>query len=341
MRTLLEARERRLGAGISPIAANARLGREAIRCQSGMIRLAFDSGALVTLEGPADLQILSGTRLRALRGRITALAKGDAKGFIVETPSSLVVDRGTEFGVEVDANGRTSVVVFEGLVDLSRLDSGEPSPDVKHLTRGEALRVDRHGTLSRIFAVGRHSGDGRWSTGPAPERDAVIRSVCDNLRGLDSSKYYQIVYRGLADDAPAYVDRPHEWNGLDEGGLPAFLDGADYVMTFNEDKWSNDLEITVEVSRAATLYVFLDNREKPPSWLLERFSDTGVNIGLDEGSWPDPSKFSAARGPGQSINQIFSVWKRAAGAGESIRLGSLAGGKNNRAMYGIAAVARD
>lgn len=146
--------------------------------------------------------------------------------------------------------------------------------------------------------------------------------------------------RGLDDDAPAYVDRPHEWNGLDSSGLPAFLRGADYIMPFNEDKWRNDLEITVELACSASLYVFIDNREKVPTWLAERFTDTGVDIGLDEGSWPDPSMFTTDRGPGLSINQIFSVWRRDVDQGESINLGALMGGRNNRAMYGIAATVR-
>jgi hypothetical protein len=77
-------------------------------------------------------------------------------------------------------------------------------------------------------------------------------------------------------------------------------------MTFNEDKWRNDLEINVEVACAATIYVFLDNREKPPFWLDEQFTDTGIDIGLDEGSWPDTSKYSVDRGAGRSINQFFS-----------------------------------
>ena len=63
--------DRRQGDGSAP---------RAIRCASGMLRLAFDSGAMVTLEGPADLRILSGMRLRAVRGRITARMKGRAQG---------------------------------------------------------------------------------------------------------------------------------------------------------------------------------------------------------------------------------------------------------------------
>jgi ferric-dicitrate binding protein FerR (iron transport regulator) len=337
--TLLEARDVVWGAG-SPIAVKARLSPQAIRCDSGVLRLAFDSGALVTLEGPADLRILSGKRLRAVQGRITARVEGATRGFAIETPSTLVVDQGTEFGVEVDASGKTGVVVFEGLVDLSRPKSAETPAEVKRLVQGEALRVDLDGVLSRIIAVERRPGDNEWSTGPSSDRDAVIRSVRDNIRGLDSSKYYQVVHHGLEDDAPAYVDRPHEWNGLDPSGLPAFLRGADYIMPFNEDKWRNDLIITVEVARAGSLYVFIDNREKVPSWLAEQFGDTGVDIGLDEGSWPDPSRFTTDRGPGLSINQVFSVWQRDVEQGESINLGALMGGRNNRAMYGIAATAR-
>jgi hypothetical protein len=168
----------------------------------------------------------------------------------------------------------------------------------------------------------------------------VIRSVRDNLRDPDNAMFFRIVPRGLVDDAPAYVDRPHQWNGLNSRGLPGFLRGADYVMTFNEGKGAKDLEITVELARKATLYVFFDDREKPPTWLSGRFSDTGVNIGLDEGSWPDPSKFSVARGPGRSINNVFSVWKRDMVPNEPIRLGAIQGASDRRAMYGIAAVAR-
>jgi ferric-dicitrate binding protein FerR (iron transport regulator) len=338
--TLLEAREVVWSPAMSPIIVNDRVSPRVIRCESGVLRLAFDSGALVTLEGPADLEILSGMHLRAYRGRITALVDGKAKGFTVETPSTNVVDRGTEFGVEIDASGRTGVVVFRGVVDLSNrkpaLDG--PSP-ITTLGQGEAVRVDPAGVQSRIIEVDRHArGDG-WSTGPSSESDAVIRSVGDNIRGLESSKYYQIVHHGLFDDAPAYVDRPHEWNGLDASGLPGFLQGADYVMPFNDDKWLTDLEITVDLARPASLYVFLDDREKPPAWLTGQFADTGVNIGLDEGSWPDPTLFQVDKGAGRSINHVFSVWKRVMDGPGSVRLGSLQEARNNRCMYGIAAVA--
>jgi hypothetical protein len=339
--SLVEARDVVWGEGEPPIAVGTRLGPRAIHCASGTFRLVFDAGAVVALEGPADLRILSGMRILAVRGRFTAHVDGRAKGFAVETPNTVVVDQGTEFGVEVDASSQTEVVVFQGLVDLARSGPADGPAPIKRLGRGEGMRVGSAGLLSRIVSVERRPGDDGWSTGPSSDRGAVIRSVRDNIRGLDSSKYYQIVRHGLDEDAPAYVDRIHQWNGLDPWGFPAFLRGADYIMTFNEDKTAPDLLVTVEMARAATLYVFYDTRLQTPAWLLERFTDTDILIGLDEG-WPGGRPQPVGRGKGASIDTVFSVWKCELGPDESITLGNLGEQENGvgNAMYGIAAMSR-
>ena len=340
--SLVEARDVVWGEGQPPIAVGTRLGPRDIRCSSGTFKLMFDVGASVALEGPADLRILSGKRILALRGRITAHVDGRAKGFAIETPNTLVVDQGTEFGVEVDASGQTDVVVFQGLVDLAHSEPADRPAPIKRLGRGEGMRVGSAGLLSRIISVERRPGDDEWATGPSSDQGAVIRSVRDNIRGLGSSKYYQIVRRGLDDDAPAYVDRIHQWNGLDREGLPAFLRGADYIMTFNEDKWRKDFSVTVALARAATLYVFYDTRLATPRWLSERFNDTGLLIGLDEGSWPGGPPQALGRGPGMSIDTVFSVWRCDLGQDETIDLGNAGAIENGggNAMYGIAAVSR-
>ena len=147
------------------------------------------------------------------------------KGFAIETPNTQVVDQGTEFGVEADASLATRVVVFEGLVELWQLKSTNNPTLIKRLSQGEAIHVGQTGHLSRIIAVKHNPGKQDWSTGPSSGQDSVIRSVRDNIRDLGSSKYYEIVPGGLDDDQRAYVDRPHEWNGLDPNGLPDFLRG--------------------------------------------------------------------------------------------------------------------
>ena len=182
--SLVEARNVVWAEGQAPIAVNARLKPQTIRCSSGVLRLAFDCGAVATLEGQIDLRLLSDTRIQVIRGRITTRVESPLKGFSIETPSTLVVDQGTEFGVEVDASGRTGVVVFEGLVDLSRPKSTENPSLIKRLSQGEGMRVGRTGDLSRIVAVNRRPGDQEWLTTRSPSRDAVFRSVSDNIRGL-------------------------------------------------------------------------------------------------------------------------------------------------------------
>jgi hypothetical protein len=328
--SLVEARNLVWAEGQAPIGANTRLKPQDIRWLAGTLKLAFDSGALVTLEGPADLQVLSSMRIRAARGRITAHVDGGAKGFSIETPSTVVVDQGTEFGLEVDASGQTGVVVFRGLVDLCPGSARSPAP-IRRLGQGEGMRIGRTGLMSRIVSVERRPDVDAWSIGPSADRDAVIRSVRDNIRDLGSSKYYEIVHRGLADGMPTYVDRLYQWKGLGPGGLPGFLRGADYIMPFNDDKWAKDLQITVELGPAATLYIFYDDRQAIPPWLAERFTDTGVDIGLDVSVSPTWHR---------NIRTFpFSVWKRDLERGETISLGAIELGAIE-AMYGIAAVPR-
>ena len=59
---------------------------------------------------------------------------------------------------------------------------------------------------------------------PADNYRPVITKVRDNLRTSDTKRYYEIVPRGMRENALAYVDRrEHEWNGLDARGMPAYL----------------------------------------------------------------------------------------------------------------------
>lgn len=331
--TVTEARSVIWAQGQRPLALNARIEAGELRCLAGRLRLAFDSGAVVTLEGPADLKIDSGMRIRAVRGRITAVVADRAKGFTIETPSAVVVDQGTEFGVEVDAAGQTGVVVFKGLVDLAQSASAfaDRAAPIKRLRQGEGLRVGRAGGLSRIFSVDRRSSDDDWSIGPSRDGDALIRSVRDNIRDLSSSNYYEVVHRGLADGKLAYVDRLYQWKGVGPEGLPDFLRAADYVMPFNGDKFTRNLQIHVEVARPATLFLFYDDRQQVPAWLAAGFTDTGVDILLDVAVAPTWKK--------KRRDFTFSVWKRDVEPGEPIVLGSIDVGVIE-AMYGIAAAER-
>jgi len=219
------------------------------------------------------------------------------------------------------------VVVYEGAVDLS-VRGAEKGKD-RRLTAGEALQIARNGEIGRITAVRSSSflpppdlldrGDGT---------SQLIGSVSDSLLSVETSKYYRVVGGGFTEDCRAYVDRLHEWNGLDSQGIPRFLRGGDYVMTFNDDKLRK-VQIALELSRPARVFVLMDDRVASPKWLSADFVDTGWDIGLDahivaaDESRFSPSQLSAKIGPGRSVDSVFSIWQQDVPAPAVIELGSL------------------
>ena len=110
-------------------------------------------------------------------------------------------------------------------------------------------------------------------------------------------------------------------------------------MPFNVDKNARDIAISVTLARPAILYVFFDHRARRPDWLTRQFTDTGWNIGLDEGKSPEKN-LTTRTGPGRSIDTVFSVWKRELDGPGTVTLGSMIDRNHGKAMYGIAAKAR-
>jgi hypothetical protein len=198
--------------------------------------------------------------------------------------------------------------------------------------------VNTGGAIDRIYEVRHDSARGGWTTDEDDFGASVFKSIRDNIPSAEVPTYYQITHRGLVEDCQAYVDRhPHQWNGLTGEGLPEFLKGADYVGTRNDYRYINEFSMTVELARPAMLYILFDDRVGAPDWLKEQFEDTGVDVGLDEGpAMPGTMHLTNAVGPGQSIDNVFSVWQRRCDRPGSVRLGAMGPQPGARAMYGIA-----
>jgi ferric-dicitrate binding protein FerR (iron transport regulator) len=318
-----------------------------LQLDNGAIELTFDAGAQVTIFGPADFEITSPTSIRCQRGRVTTLVGDRGKGFVIETPRAKVVDLGTQFGLAISDSGETEVVVFQGSVDMSYAPpTGGANSPPRRLNQGDALLLDNEGEFQRVMSVLRNDF---LTALDAPRRrppEPVIANVKDNIRTAEGVKAYQIVRNGLEEDAPCFVDRSHQWNGIDRAGLPPFLLGADYVMPFNDDKFVHTLELKLELLRPAYLYVFLDNNMEVPQWVRKDFVDTGVDIGLDGSKTQWHQANALAIGAGNSVDFPFSVWRRHVKTPGTITLGSVnppaigtrSAGFN---MYGVAAVAAD
>jgi ferric-dicitrate binding protein FerR (iron transport regulator) len=92
----------------------------------GLARLRFANGAEVTLEGPAEIELLSGQLCRLHSGSLVAHVPERAKGFTVLTKEATLIDHGTDFGISADADGRARVHVMNGEVEL-RHNRGGPA----------------------------------------------------------------------------------------------------------------------------------------------------------------------------------------------------------------------
>ena len=310
-----------------------------LEVESGRFAMEFENGVKFEITGPASCEIVSGMLVKLNSGQATADVPRWARGFTIETPDVEVIDLGTRFGVATSDAGKTDVVVFEGLVDLKSLRSTK-RPFKRRLTQGEAARIDRKGEIERIFQVHGESVGNNWSTANLPNQQAIITAVWDNFKSTKSVSYYQVVTGGFGEDAPAYVDHPHQWNAATKDGLPEFLRGADYVRTINDFRYHIQQVIHVEIARDSTLYVLFDNRTRAPGWLKEQFVNTTQQVGLDEDAWLGNPTFSVDVGAGVSIDNVFTVWSRPCSAGDVMTLGSMGAGGEARAMYGIVAVPR-
>lgn len=102
-----------------PSNASRAIGAGPLRLDEGHARLLFTNGVIVDVEGPADLRLLSVSRVICREGRLRTSAPKGAEGFCVETPRGAVTDLGTELGISVSRGGKTDVAVYEGQAELS------------------------------------------------------------------------------------------------------------------------------------------------------------------------------------------------------------------------------
>jgi hypothetical protein len=178
-----------------------------------------------------------------------------------------------------------------------------------------------------------------WTLKTVPYRP-IIRNVVET--GGDDSVNAPAQYTGqsfthpnlgairlgvFGEDAPTYRNRLHQWNSPSGTVLlPDYLVGGEYIMMLQENRDNASLQVDVEISEPALVYVLVDNRlgdtagGNPPdfsggamAWLIDNGWTpvmTGLNrnnvatlpdeVGVDEGG--------DGVGPGVALNQWASVY---------------------------------
>jgi hypothetical protein len=126
-------------------------GRHVLR--SGRMTLGLLSGVMLTLEGPADLELLSIDRVHCRRGKLRTSVPRGAEGFVVTTPGSAVVDLGTEFGLNVANDGKARVMVFKGEAEASVLNEAGAPVRSQQVNERRAFAIDpRSGQIEEAAA---------------------------------------------------------------------------------------------------------------------------------------------------------------------------------------------
>ncbi|MCA9238961.1 MAG: hypothetical protein KDA37_02125 [Planctomycetales bacterium] len=123
-----------------------------ISLESGVVELLLSSGAKVTIEGPARFEATSALEATLELGRIAAAAPRVARGYTVLTPTSELVDIGTQFGVLVDEVGDSELHVFDGDVVARSRGSALPG-ELIHARENEAMRFRSANAEPERFAA--------------------------------------------------------------------------------------------------------------------------------------------------------------------------------------------
>ena len=98
------------------------------------------------------------------------------------------------------------------------------------------------------------------------------------IAGLAAGASYMV---GLfKEEAPAYVDRNHQWNGATATLLlPSYLVGHEYIMSGNDNRDNTNYNLSITLSQDALVYVLVDDRvgdgdnTNPPNFTLDRTGD--------------------------------------------------------------------
>jgi len=113
----------------------------------GMLEMQFQTGATALLEGPVVFLVNDQQRMQLQYGHCSVHAPAGAEGFVVETPLTQVIDRGTRFSVEVDETGQADVQVLEGLAEVRPTVRAQNFPTTT-LKGGSARRYALDGQLT-------------------------------------------------------------------------------------------------------------------------------------------------------------------------------------------------
>ena len=198
-----------------------------IRLNGGVIGLSCDSGVEVTIEGPAEFEILTSSEIRLDEGRLYSVVSGYGLGFTVKTSNARIIDLGTEFGVQVFDDGATELHVFKGktalvagvssvrkqAIDVNGGQARSVSSDNSHVTNiplkngyfaekispvGNLIWRGQNMSLASLVAGGDGFSEGQVGSGIDPATGEIHAEVIQAESRKGDHRYHRVdSYQGV------------------------------------------------------------------------------------------------------------------------------------------------
>ena len=285
---------------------------------AGLLEITYSTGARVILEGRCDYVIDSRAggylgvgkliaRVEAGSGESGSRGVGESGNrenrsgdstspaplFAIRTPSAVVTDLGTEFGVIVGEDGDTATHVIEGRVELKVLDDDRPEHQAIHIAAGESVHVERpakdSGNAKYNIAIVSHgkADSGLFPVSPNKSKAAVNDPRFEKFRRWQAFGE-QLLKR---DDLVAYYDFQPDRSDLSilrnrvPFGKPGKIEHArwapgcflgKYALHYNNGKSIARVDLSgLEGSRQLTLAAWIRCDEWPAKGACILATDSG------------------------------------------------------------------
>jgi hypothetical protein len=310
----------------------------------GSAQLHFFCGARMTVEGPAELDIQSAWKTVCSSGNLHVQVPPAARGFVVTTPGSEIVDLGTEFGLQV-LNGDSTVEVLDGKIEIHH---GQENKRV--LISGEARFLPRTGAseqteahlsvpnLSRLLSqydAGRQAAFDQWlANSDALAADKRLIAYY-NFQGLAGGRVANLANGGarerdgaviLAD--PVFGRWPGVKNALEfrRPGSRARVNIPGEFSAFTFAAW---VRIDSLDRRYNALFMSDAYETGEPHWQIENSGRLMISVMVDEDA-PNPNHEN-----GKGVHEIYyspSIWDQSM-SGKWVHLASVYDPANRQASH--------
>jgi hypothetical protein len=191
---------------------------------SGLIRLDFTNGAVIAIEAPAKLTVVSVMEIDLKTGKLNGWCPDTAHGFKVTTDSAGLTDLGTSFGVTATQDGKAEFMVLDGEVEVQK------GQEKVRLLQGDAVKTSKQEKLLNTeFDPSGFKNTWPLAQGIFATKGAVVPAdpdVPEKVALMESDDHVLVIpeRRAVPFKLPLRVDM------VDTGTLPATIPNKVHVL---------------------------------------------------------------------------------------------------------------